>query len=84
MSEFYRIIDDGEAAISSRGMSLLLGVPESAIRALAVYAGFDIEALPDEWVKSGLRRSKEYQAATGRSDLEGALEYWQAREGDGQ
>ncbi|MFX1757253.1 hypothetical protein [Rhodococcus sp. As11] len=79
MSELYRHID-GEPVVSAKGLALLLGVSEDQVRALAQFRGTGVDALPPEWVKAGLRRAKEYQAATGHDDMLGALEYWAARE----
>ena len=79
MSDLYDHID-GEPVVSAKGLALLLGVPEDQVRALALFRGTGVDALPAEWVKAGLRRSKEYQAATGRDDMLGALEYWARRE----
>jgi len=79
VSDLYDHID-GEPVVSAKGLALLLGVPEDQVRALALFRGTGVDALPAEWVKAGLRRSKEYQAATGRDDMLGALEYWARRE----
>ncbi|MDV2477844.1 hypothetical protein F8M49_25050 [Rhodococcus zopfii] len=81
MSELYRYID-GEPVLSAAGMALLLGVTEEQMCAQAARSGTAITELPEAWVKSGRRRSKEYQAATGRDDVLGALEFWQARDGE--
>ena len=79
MSDLYDHID-GEPVVSAKGLALLLGVPEDQVRALALFRGTGVDALPTDWVKAGLRRSKEYQAATGRDDMLGALEYWARKE----
>lgn len=79
MSDLYDYID-GEPVVSAKGLSVLLGVPVDQVRALALFRGTGVAALPPEWVKAGLRRAKEYQAATGHDDMLGALEYWAARE----
>lgn len=79
MSDLYDHID-GEPVVSAKGLSVLLGVPVDQVRALAQFRGTGVDSLPPEWVKAGIRRSKEYQAATGRNDMLGALEYWQQRE----
>ncbi|WP_226950000.1 hypothetical protein [Rhodococcus rhodochrous] len=79
MSDLYDHIN-GEPVVSAKGLSLLLGVPVDQVRALAQFRGTGVDALPAEWVKAGLRRSKEYQAATGRDDMLGALEYWARKE----
>lgn len=81
MSDLYDYIN-GEPVVSAKGLALLLGVPEDQVRALALFRGTGVDALPDEWVKAGKRRSKEYQAATGRDDMLGALEYWAQREAE--
>ncbi|MCK0091218.1 hypothetical protein MWU77_10545 [Rhodococcus sp. F64268] len=78
-NELFREID-GEPMIAPKGMSLLLGVPLTDILAESARHNGQQWTLPAEWIKSGIRRSKEYQAATGRSDMHGALEYWAARE----
>lgn len=78
MSELYRYID-GEPVLSAAGMALLLGVTEEQMRAQAERSGTGIAALPEAWVKSGIRRRKEFEAATGRTDVLGALEYWSGR-----
>lgn len=79
MSDLYRCVD-GEPVISAKGLALLLGVPEDQVRALAATHGTDVAHIPAEWVKAGRRRAKEYQAATGRDDMLGALEYWAEKE----
>jgi hypothetical protein len=79
MSDLYDHID-GEPVVSAKGLSLLLGVPVDQVRALALFRGTGVDALPAEWVKAGKRRAKEYSAATGRDDMLGALEYWAQRE----
>lgn len=81
-SDLYRIID-GEPMLGPKGMSLLLGIPEQDILAESARHNGAQFPLPVEWIKSGRRRSKEYQAATGRTDVLGALEYWQAHEREG-
>lgn len=80
MSDLYTYVD-GEPVVSVKGLAILLGVPLDQVRALALFRGTGVGALPPEWVKAGKRRSKEYQAATGRDDMLGALEYWAAKEG---
>lgn len=82
MSDLFTYVD-GEPVVSAKGLSILLGVPLDQVRALASFRGTGVDALPPEWVKAGIRRSKEYQAATGRDDILGALEYWQARGQEG-
>lgn len=79
MSELYRYID-GEPVLSAAGMAVLLGVTEEQMRTLAATHGTDVAHIPAEWVKAGRRRAKEYQAATGRDDMLGALEYWAEKE----
>lgn len=79
MSDLYDYID-GEPVISDKGVSVLMGVPIEQIRALAMFRGRGAVNLPDEWVKAGVRRRKEYEAATGRTDMLGALEYWSQME----
>ncbi|MEZ7240779.1 hypothetical protein QYS60_23775 [Rhodococcus sp. GXMU-t2271] len=83
MSELYRYID-GEPTLSAAGMALLLGVTEEQMRAQAERSGTGIAALPEAWVKAGNRRRKEYEAATGRTDMLGALAYWQAQKQEGK
>ena len=82
-NELYRYID-GEPMLSAAGMALLLGVTEEQMRAQAERSGTGIAALPESWVKAGNRRRKEYEAATGRTDMLGALEYWQAHGQEGK
>ncbi|MGW5299084.1 hypothetical protein ACWEQV_12580 [Rhodococcus aetherivorans] len=77
--DLYTLVD-GEPMIGPKGMSLLLGVPIEDILAESKRSNGEAFSLPTEWIKSGRRRSKEYQAATGSTDMLGALEYWQARE----
>lgn len=78
-TELYRIVD-GEPMVSPKGVALLMGVTEDQVRAVSIFRGADVANLPPEWVKAGLRRRKEYEAATGRTDMIGALEYWAAKE----
>ncbi|WFS11851.1 hypothetical protein [Rhodococcus aetherivorans] len=78
-SDLYTVVD-GEPMIGPKGMSLLLGVPLRDIFAESKRSNGEHFTLPAEWIKSGRRRSKEYQAATGQTDMLGALEYWQAKE----
>lgn len=77
--ELYRYID-GEPMLAPKGMSLLLGIPLEEIQAESNRHNGQPWNLPNDWIKSGKRRSKEYQAATGRDDMLGALEYWARRE----
>ncbi|WP_395704749.1 hypothetical protein [Rhodococcus ruber] len=77
-SDLYRIID-GEPMLGPNGMSLLLGISEQDILAESARHNGAQFPLPVEWIKSGRLRSKEYQAATGRTDMLGALEYWSER-----
>jgi hypothetical protein len=51
-------------------MALLLGVDEAELRdEIARQGGAERFQVPKQWVRQGRRRSKEYQAATGRFDM---------------
>ena len=72
-----RPIDDrGAPLLSTRELSILLGVTEADIRAHSATAGNAVYRLPQEWVDRGIERRREYQQATGRDDMLGAVEYW--------
>lgn len=69
-----------EPMISTKGMALLMGVTEEAMRAEIERQGGGAFRPPSAWIKASQRRAKEYLAATGRDDMRGALDYWQERE----
>lgn len=73
----------GEPMISTAAMALLFGVAEELCNAeIKRQRGSGAEGFvpPGEWIRNGRRRQKEYQAATGRNDMRGALDYWAERE----
>lgn len=74
---------DGEPMLTPLGVAVLFGVTEEQVRELGNGAGASA-VLPSAWIRQGKRRSKEYQAHTGRDDMRGALHWWADREGWGQ
>lgn len=79
MRETHRMIGD-EPMLNAYGMSLLFGIDESEVLAEGERQGGNSFRVPDEWIKSGIRRRKEYNAHTGRNDAEGLL-LWAAQRG---
>jgi hypothetical protein len=70
--EISRLID-GVQMVTATGVSLLMGVAADDLP--------DGE-IPQEWIKSGRRRSAEYRAHTGRADMLGSLAYWAEKDHD--
>ncbi|MGB7239792.1 MAG: hypothetical protein WBD41_27900 [Rhodococcus sp. (in: high G+C Gram-positive bacteria)] len=69
-AELFREDFGPEPVISTAGMALLLGVDEAELRdEIARQGGAERFQVPKQWVRQGRRRSKEYQAATGRFDM---------------
>lgn len=68
------------AKISTTDFAALLGVSAEELHAEYERQGrperFEV---PETWVKNGRRRSKEYQAATGRNDMSGAIAHYSDR-----
>ncbi|OZE81925.1 hypothetical protein CH304_12805 [Rhodococcus sp. 15-649-1-2] len=74
---------DGDPMISTAGIALLFGISEELCNAEIKRqrsTGAEGFVPPGEWIRNGRRRQKEYQAATGRNDMQGALEYWAAQD----
>ena len=67
--------------VPAEAMSLLLGVSAEEIRAYMTVSGTGLTtvSLPPEWLRSGLRRSKEAQAH-GHTDMVGVMTYWAKRD----
>ncbi|WP_131810491.1 hypothetical protein [Mycolicibacter sinensis] len=65
----------GDLHLCNTGLSLLYGVPESAI-----VSGMEH---PAEWHRSAVRRLNEAHAHTGQTGLVAALGYWSDLERDG-
>ena len=68
-----------EPLLRSKAVALLLGVDEQAFLDEALRQGQGGFQIPPLWVKNGIRRQREYQEVTGRTDMRGALDYWAAR-----
>jgi hypothetical protein len=74
MSLVVKVVD-GEPMIDTTAMSLLFGIPETAI---AAHFNGNTLTLPAEWVRAGKRRAKEASARTGSDGLLPTLAYWAA------
>lgn len=75
---------DGQYFFNDAATALLLGISVDTLRTLAAEAGCRTpDELPDEVIKSGLRRAKEFAAASGAQDPDvgEALIYYAKKEG---
>ena len=83
MSIYYR--EDGdEPLVSMAGFALLMGVDLDVFTKELERQRADLPRRPFRppllWVQQGKRRRKEYEAATGRTDMRGAIDYWAGRD----
>lgn len=73
--------------LDAEDMSVLLGVPvediTAAIQAQRLGTGVERNVLPREWLERGRSRTDIYRQATGRDDMEGALEFWRKAQPEG-
>lgn len=75
----------GEELLSAEDLAVLLGVPVDLLKACA-NAQLDPDncrpqstRFPAAWFEQGRSRTDVYRQATGRDDMEGALEFWRAQ-----
>jgi len=70
----------GVPVISTEEFALLFGVSPADVRSeLERQDSKGAFKIPADWVRTGRLRTKEYQAATGRTDMRGAIAYYRGR-----